>query len=96
MKEGMLSVQTIYYGSYKKAAEKYIKRILKQTEHKNVNMGVLTYAGCSHEMREWIEEKLLKQVTVTEFWEQRASATVSCNCGPLTFGIFLWQMEEKE
>ncbi len=87
MRNGKLTLKNGYFGKYERAAQKYIADTLKKAKQIDLGMGFLTYAGCNHELRERIKKEIGKRIEFREFWEQQASATVSCNCGPLTFGI---------
>lgn len=93
MKDGKISLKKGYFGRYEKAAERYIASTLRQAKKIDDRMGFMTYAGCNHELRQWVKNEIGKYISFRELWEQQASATVSCNCGPLTFGIIFISKE---
>lgn len=87
MKDGKLTLKRVFIGSYEKAAARYIAGVLKNPNSIDSANGFLTYAGCGHEMLNGIQKQLREIKQFDDLHEQQASATVSCNCGPLTFGI---------
>lgn len=87
MQGGKLVVKRFYLGNYKKATSRYISDILRKTDRIDASIGFCTYVGCSHAMLKRIKSEVEKKITFDEYIEQAASVTVSCNCGPETFGI---------
>lgn len=87
MVNGKLTVKKIYFGNYDRAAKKYIRKVIGNPKEILREYGFLTYAGCSVEMLDTVKETLSTIVEFDNFFIQQASATVSCNCGPKTFGI---------
>lgn len=85
--DGRLTIKRVYVGNYDKACKRYIKNLLTKNKNIDSKMGFLTYAGCTHEKLDRITEIADKYVKFDEVFDQQASATVSCNCGPNTFGI---------
>ncbi len=93
--DGRLTIKRIYIGDYSKASKKYIKDLLKGYKKIDDEIGFVTYAGCSHDKITRIESELERYVKFREVHEVQASATVSCNCGPNTFGVLFKQREDK-
>lgn len=87
MEGGKLEVQRFYLGNYKKATSRYISDVLRRADRIDTSIGFCTYAGCSHAMLERIKGEVEKKIVFEQYWEQASSVTVSCNCGPKTFGI---------
>lgn len=87
MIEGKLTLKKIYFGNYNRVSKKYIKYLLGHAEKIDKNMGCIVYAGCSEDILERVRKLTAEHVVFDEVIEQPASATVSCNCGPKTFGI---------
>ena len=87
MQDGKLVVKRFYMGNYKKATSRYISDVLRRADRIDTSIGFCTYAGCSHAMLERIKGEVEKKMVFEQYWEQAASVTVSCNCGPNSFGI---------
>lgn len=87
MSEKGLALRWIYIGNYEKAGIRYMKKLLGKHHKIDTSTCMLVYAGCNHEMIEQIRTRMGEMVQFEHFLENTASATVSCNCGPLTYGI---------
>lgn len=87
MINGKLTVKKVYMGNYKKCAIKYIKKTIGKVDEIDTSNGFITYAGCSEELLEYVNEELGKRIKFDRLFQGQASATVSCNCGPSTFGV---------
>lgn len=93
--DGRLTIKRVYIGDYSKATKKYIKDLLKSNKKIDDSIGFITYAGCTHEKIMHIESETERYIKFHEIHEVQASATVSCNCGPNTFGVLFKQSEDK-
>lgn len=87
MKNGKLGLQGVYIGKYEKAAFRYIKNTLKIKNKIRKDRAFITYVGCSHALLQSISNKVGEYIEFDELVEQKASATIASNSGPLTFGI---------
>lgn len=96
MVNGKLTVRKIYMGNYKKCAVRYIRKLLGKVERIDKTNGFITYAGCSEEVLNHVHAELNKHIKFDNIFEGPASATVSCNCGPSTFGILFARKETTE
>lgn len=94
VKDGKLVLKRVYIGNYDRASARYIKSMLKKHDDIDSTQAFLTYAGCSHRKLEEVKQVIGKYVEFKQLHEVQASATVSCNCGPNTFGI-LFRRKEK-
>lgn len=56
----------------------------------------LTYAGCSMSQLDVILKEVKKYVDFQKIVVQKASATVSSNCGVGTFGLMFLRKEDDE
>jgi len=87
MIDGKLILKKIHIGSYNGAAKRYIKNTLGDVKKIDQSVAFITYAGCSEEGLQLVQDKVKEKITFNQLYEQQASATVSSNCGPKTFGI---------
>ena len=87
MKNGELTLKSITRGNYRKACRRYIKKTLCQAKCIEKNTAFITQAGCSAKMVEWIKKEVAKHCEFENLIVTKASATVSSNCGPNTFGV---------
>lgn len=89
-----LALKNVYIGSYEHASNRYIKDTLRKKNKIDARLGYFVYAGCGHAMVEEVLEKIREELPFEEIIINTASATVSCNCGPMTYGIMFAEKEE--
>lgn len=87
MKDGALVMKSVTFGSYRKACVRYIKQTLRNPKTIEKNAAYITHAGCSTKMIDFIKGEAEKVFSFDNLTVTKASATISSNCGPNTFGI---------
>ncbi len=87
MKNGKLTLKGVGLGKYEKACSRYIRSELKNSDKIDKKTGFLTYAGCSVKMLERIKNEIAGKCRFEKLIQTKASATVSSNCGPNSFGV---------
>ncbi len=87
MKNGKLTLKSVGLGRYEKACSRYIRRELKNSDKINKKRAFLTYAGCSVKMLEHVKKEINEKCRFERLVSTKASATVSSNCGPNSFGV---------
>lgn len=87
MKKGKLSLKTVIIGSYDYACKYYVKRTLKGKINIDGKCAFITHAGCSIKTLQTISAEVEKYCHFENLNVTSASATISSNCGPGTFGV---------
>ena len=87
MKNGELTLKSVTRGNYRKACKRYIKKTLRNAKSIEKGTAFITQAGCSAKMVEWIKGEVSKIFEFDNLVVTKASATISSNCGPNTFGV---------
>ena len=87
IRKGKLTVKKVVIGNYNRAIRRYIMSALRNEKQIDPSVGFITYAGCDEDILEKVREKVNARISFEKLYEQQASATVSSNCGPKTFGI---------
>lgn len=87
MKNGKLGPKSFIIGNYSYAYRKYVRKVLKRSYTIDKKQVFIAYAGCSVKMLRTITREIEKQCHFEEVTLVSASATISCNCGPETFGV---------
>ena len=87
LEKGKLVLKKLYLGSYKRATIRYVNYVLRHSHQIDDTIAFCTYTGCSRETLKRVKEETLKRVPFQDYKEQASSVTISCNCGPDTFGI---------
>lgn len=94
-KKGKLVLKGLYFGNYDKACARYIKRTLKRHSDIDEGQACLTYVGVSHKKLERIKSIIGTIVLFDKLHLVQASATISVNCGPDTFGVIYKRNPKK-
>ena len=76
-----------YVGTYTRAMTKYIDYIVGDPSTIDTQTGFITYVDCNEELLEQIRTGVGNKVDFDTIYEQQASATISTNSGPKTFGL---------
>lgn len=96
MKNGYLRPRNIYLGNYDDACKNYIRRELKGRKNIDKNCAFITHAGCTVKMLRDITDEVNKYCQFRKLKVTNASATISSNCGPGTFGILYIRKEKGD
>ncbi|MCQ2528837.1 MAG: DegV family protein [Saccharofermentans sp.] len=85
--DGKMVVKKFYIGTYNRAMTKYIDYIVGDPSTIDTQTGFITYVDCNEELLEQIRMSVGNKVDFDTVYEQQASATISTNSGPKTFGL---------
>ncbi|MBQ2824582.1 MAG: DegV family EDD domain-containing protein [Oscillospiraceae bacterium] len=86
MKNGYLGLKSIQIGNYEKSALRYIRKELKAHKIKTDRL-FITHAGCTANDIKLIRKEVNRVMKFDSVIVTKASATVSGNSGPRTFGV---------
>lgn len=87
MKNGFLKLKSIQMGDYEKSALRYIRKELKEPRTIDTGRMFITHAGCSISDLKLIRREVDKLMAFDSVMISTASATISGNSGPGTFGL---------
>ncbi|MCR5602486.1 MAG: DegV family EDD domain-containing protein [Lachnospiraceae bacterium] len=85
----------IWLGRTRRAYRKYIKYALPKDTVPDSDILFITYADVLTDVLKWIEEEIQKIAYFEHVVFQQASAAISSNCGPGSFGIFYFLKSNK-
>lgn len=74
-------------GSQRRFARAYLRWVLRKKDEIVPDVVFLITAGCSYEFQQLLKEEIRKRVPFKTIVVNKASATISCNCGPGAFGV---------
>ncbi len=94
IKEDGLKLKKVLRGSFEGSARKYIRGELKRSSGIDKKRLFITHAGCSMSMLEYVRAEVEKCCHFDEVIVTEASATISGNCGPGTFGLLYSMLPE--
>lgn len=95
VKNEKLGVGGILIGTQEIIFKKYIDRSLSKKAHPDPDLAFITYTGLDEEQLQWIGEEVRKRFSFRHIVYQKASAGITSNCGPGTFGILFMKKGEK-
>ncbi|MBO4396252.1 MAG: DegV family EDD domain-containing protein [Eubacterium sp.] len=87
IKKDTAGIGGVWFGRTKRVYRKYIKKALPPDLIPDPDVVFITYAYLDVETLEWIEQEIKKHAYFEHVVFQQASAAISSNCGPGTFGI---------
>ena len=87
MSQNKLKLWKMEIGNMQRMDKKYVKALLHNSKQIDTRLLFLTYAGCSVRQLNEILEEVEKYVKFDKIILQKASATVSSNCGIGIFGL---------
>lgn len=86
MKNGSLGLKAVQIGSYEKSALRYVRKELR-TPNIRTDRLFITHAGCTASDIKLIKKEVNRIMKFDSVIVTKASATVSGNSGPRTFGL---------
>lgn len=96
MSQNELKLWKIEAGNISHVRHRYVRTLLKHGRQIDTSILFLTYAGCSVHQIEEILAEVEKYLHFDKIITQKASATVSSNCGVGVFGLMFVRKKEKE
>ncbi len=87
MQDGFLKLKASHVGNYKRSAAKYVRAELKSSNKVKSNRLFITHAGCSTSDIKMIKKYAGNFMKFDDVIVTKASATISSNSGPRTFGL---------
>ncbi len=96
MSKNRLKLWRIESGNMHRVIRQYVKHLFKHSRQIDTRILFVTYAGCSVKQIDEIVEIVEKYIHFDKVILQKASATISSNCGIGTFGLMFVRKEKQE
>ena len=87
MKKGRFALGGMMTGAMKKAYTDYIRQNFKGKNNIDTSILFITYAGCTTKQLKEFKEEVLKYQKFERIEFQKASATITSNCGLGAMGV---------
>lgn len=87
LRNSALVMGGLCWGNDYQYAKEYIRKRLSDVSKISDEVLFVVTAGCDYEMQQYIVAEAKKKVEWKHIYVMRASATISCNSGPGTFGL---------
>lgn len=94
-REDQSYIAGVWAGSTKRAYRKYISRAIPVDMIPDSDVAFITYVNVPEEKLQWIKEEVQKRAYFEKIIFHQASAAISSNCGPGTFGILYFSKSNK-
>ncbi|MCR5685116.1 MAG: DegV family EDD domain-containing protein [Lachnospiraceae bacterium] len=95
IKDDSSGIGAVWLGSTERAYSKYIRKALPADVTPDPDVAFITYVDVPEETLLWIREEILKITYFEHIVFMKASAAISTNCGPGTFGILYFVKSGK-
>jgi len=95
IREDKKGVGGFWIGRTRRAYRKYINKVLPPDTIPDSDLVFITYVDVPVDTLIWIEEEIRKHAYFEHVVFQQASAAISSNCGPGTFGILYFLKSNK-
>lgn len=96
MSKNKLGLWRIETGNMHQATMQYVKKLFRHSAQIDSRLLFVTYAGCSVSQIDEILAVVERYIKFDKIVLQKASATVSSNCGIGTFGLMFVKKEKQE
>lgn len=87
MKRGKMTLSNFFFGSRKRAWEKYIEKTLVSVSDIDNEILFITYVGLNKSDLDFIRKTVENKISFEHVYCQKASPSIAVNCGPGTFGL---------
>ena len=91
LKNSSLNVKMMRIGTRSFAWKRYIEAVLRDSGDVDRKYLFITYAGLTREELREIEEQVKSKISFENVIYQKASPSISVNCGPGSFGLLFMQ-----
>ena len=96
IQDDVFGMEKIYMGEQKECYQRYIRRTLTRGANPDKDLLFITYVDMSEEDLDWIADEARKVVDFKKIVFQKASAAISVNCGPGSFGFLFIDKGDKD
>lgn len=96
MSQNKLKLWKIEVGNMQRVNRNYVKQLLHHSKDIDSRLLFLTYAGCSVRQLDEIIAEVDRYIKFDQIILQKASATVSSNCGVGTYGLMFFRKTEED
>ncbi len=95
LNQGSLKLRGMRIGSIENVRKQYIRHRLAAKKKIDNRLLFITYAGCTVKELEEIKKEVERCMKFERIIFQKASATISCNCGVGAFGLLYMRKRQK-
>ena len=95
LRKSKMVVGGMEMGDFSRAAKKYIKRTLQDTENIDRRILFITYSGMEEKKLQYIQNLVRQYCPFEKIYLQKASSAIASNCGPGSFGLLFMRRDDS-
>ena len=95
LRKSKMVVGGMEMGDFSRAAKKYIKRTLQDTENIDRRILFITYSGMEGKKLQYIQNLVRQYCPFEKIYLQKASSAIASNCGPGSFGLLFMRRDDS-
>ncbi len=94
LRKSKMVVGSVKMGSFGHVSKSYVRKVFMDARNIDRRILFITYAGMDEESLAYIQELVKQYCPFERVYLQKASAAISCNCGPGSFGLLFMKKNE--
>ncbi len=94
LRKSKMVVGSVKMGSFEHVSKSYVRKVFMDARNIDRRILFITYAGMDEESLAYIQELVKQYCPFERVYLQKASAAISCNCGPGSFGLLFMKKNE--
>ena len=95
LRKSKMVVGGMEMGDFSRAAKKYIKKTLQDTENIDRRILFITYSGMEEKKLQYIQNLVRQYCPFEKIYLQKASSAIASNCGPGSFGLLFMRRDDS-
>ena len=95
LRKSKMVVGGMEMGDFSRAAKKYIKKTLQDTENIDRRILFITYSGMEGKKLQYIQNLVRQYCPFEKIYLQKASSAIASNCGPGSFGLLFMRRDDS-
>ena len=93
LKKSRMVVGSMEIGGFARTAKKYVRKMLQDSRSIDRRVLILTYSGLDEQKLQYIQSLVQQYCPFERVYLQKASAAVTSNCGPESFGLLFMRKD---
>lgn len=94
LRKRKMAVGSVKMGSFEHVTKSYIRKVLMNPRNVDKRILFITYAGMDERSLSYIQELVKQYCPFERVYLQKASAAISSNCGPGSFGLLFMKKND--
>ncbi len=94
LRKRKMVVESVKMGSFEHVTKSYVRKVLMNARNIDKRILFITYAGMDERSLAYIQELVQQYCPFERVYLQKASAAISSNCGPGSFGLLFMKKNE--